>query len=826
MDLSTIKNTANWGTSAANLNENFSKIKVEIEKLKYISGSTFIGIYDSSDNLPPQTSAVWAFVGDLDSAKPYAYYVAGNVPSGYSAGWNDLSGALGTYDFTSLETLGNSLSLKICDPFIVKMNGPITFSVSGNTATAKVHDAFLILSSNGTTPYVTIPAQEIEVPKDYGCILAVYDRTKNQISTTLTGVPINSVGTLDGSKIYIPVFAWSYLRDNETHPFSNGEYGIFNYHPDWHTYTSTLAGGTALYGAYMPIKCRISGIYCKINAVDADVVAYLLNLKTNECKAVKTFSKSGLSVGIMYLGFDSPVVAGEDEQLMVGGKIGYKSEADKNYKVKTLNYYINQTSGVIPAYNTLQIAVAYKLADKMNTSDLVLKLPSSHDADYVYKSGTVRNIGRYVTALNNVGYVGRYIPAAGTVKSLTLNVRATGEAIDIALVDLNSQVLTSIKTFQPDTVGVVEVEFDTPVEIDYSRQIVVHGKIGYLYSADMKKFKSGNNLTYNYSGNGELQMNPIALTDFAVEYNFSTPIPYKDYVNESIYDIFYQLYTSGKNQGVSEETVSISDYGGNLRNVFSSILPSQSKHYTVLIPEGTYDVDSWFTDEEKAVESDSFRGLVLPDYVKLLGVGAREKIILRWINTSGTHRGYISTLNTHHWHELENLTVIGEDIRYAVHDDIWDGLPRYLRVTNCDFQVTDCSRAWGAGHNGGYDGEFVDCKFSVSKKRGNMDSMTYIEPFGLHDNTYSQDDSKVSLVNCRFYNVYTDHPCVNFGMSQSTGISHARIIGCKMNTNVFLGASSEGIINCRVTGYGNVMGSSPEISENAVESINTLIDLI
>lgn len=100
MDLSTIKNTGNWGSSAANLNENFSKIKVEIEKLKYISGSTFIGIYDSSDNLPPQTSAVWAFVGDLDSAKPYAYYVAGNVPTGYIVGWNDLSGALGTYNLT------------------------------------------------------------------------------------------------------------------------------------------------------------------------------------------------------------------------------------------------------------------------------------------------------------------------------------------------------------------------------------------------------------------------------------------------------------------------------------------------------------------------------------------------------------------------------------------------------------------------------------------------------------------------------------------------------------------------------------------------------
>lgn len=100
MDLNTIRNIDSWGNSAANLNANFAHINVEIEKLKHISGSPFVGIYDSSDNLPPQTSAVWAFVGDMDAAKPYAYYISGNVPSGYVAGWNDLSRALGSYNLT------------------------------------------------------------------------------------------------------------------------------------------------------------------------------------------------------------------------------------------------------------------------------------------------------------------------------------------------------------------------------------------------------------------------------------------------------------------------------------------------------------------------------------------------------------------------------------------------------------------------------------------------------------------------------------------------------------------------------------------------------
>lgn len=74
-------------------------------KVSALSGidSPFVGYFDSAGKLPARTEPAWALVGDLATAKPYAYYVAGNVPNGYSAGWNDLSGALGTYDFTDLE---------------------------------------------------------------------------------------------------------------------------------------------------------------------------------------------------------------------------------------------------------------------------------------------------------------------------------------------------------------------------------------------------------------------------------------------------------------------------------------------------------------------------------------------------------------------------------------------------------------------------------------------------------------------------------------------------------------------------------------------------
>ena len=79
-------------------------------KVSALSGidSPFVGYFDSAGKLPAQTEPAWALVGDLATAKPYAYYVVGNVPSGYSAGWNDLSGVLGTYDFTILKDIVES----------------------------------------------------------------------------------------------------------------------------------------------------------------------------------------------------------------------------------------------------------------------------------------------------------------------------------------------------------------------------------------------------------------------------------------------------------------------------------------------------------------------------------------------------------------------------------------------------------------------------------------------------------------------------------------------------------------------------------------------
>lgn len=61
----------------------------------------YIGHFPSEDSLPDRSVPSWALVGNLKESRPNFFYIAGAVPPGYQAGWNDLSDVLGTYDLTA-----------------------------------------------------------------------------------------------------------------------------------------------------------------------------------------------------------------------------------------------------------------------------------------------------------------------------------------------------------------------------------------------------------------------------------------------------------------------------------------------------------------------------------------------------------------------------------------------------------------------------------------------------------------------------------------------------------------------------------------------------
>ena len=106
----------------SDLQSSVGTLSVKVSALSGID-SPFVGYFDSAGKLPVRTEPAWALVGDLATAKPYAYYIAGNIPNGYVAGWNDLSNILGTYDFTEVNEVSyNIINFEKIDGFYYSLN--------------------------------------------------------------------------------------------------------------------------------------------------------------------------------------------------------------------------------------------------------------------------------------------------------------------------------------------------------------------------------------------------------------------------------------------------------------------------------------------------------------------------------------------------------------------------------------------------------------------------------------------------------------------------------------------------------------------------------
>lgn len=269
-----------------------------------------------------------------------------------------------------------------------------------------------------------------------------------------------------------------------------------------------------------------------------------------------------------------------------------------------------------------------------------------------------------------------------------------------------------------------------------------------------------------------------------------------------------------------EIIINIADYDNNLVTAFDSINPSANKIFTILIPEGEYDVSSWFD----ANYDD--KGLEIPDYVRLKGVGCADKIVIKWDNAEGAYKQWTSTLNTRNWNEIENIKVVAKGIRYAVHDDLFqDALERHLVIKDCIFEA-DCSRVWGAGCTFGYNGVFENCKFNLVQGRFPQTG-EYVEPFVLHDYPTSKSDSWVNFTNCRFITYKTDKPSLSFGFGTANGVIHATINGCEFSTFIDVGVGDNDS-NTRITGFSNVFGSTPNVRfhGDTTEDINLVADLI
>ena len=260
----------------------------------------------------------------------------------------------------------------------------------------------------------------------------------------------------------------------------------------------------------------------------------------------------------------------------------------------------------------------------------------------------------------------------------------------------------------------------------------------------------------------------------------------------------------------------------SLRDALESITDaSEFKRYEVLIKEGTYNIRSYYTDAEWSVEGNSFIGLVVPDYVTLIGLGNKENVILTASDT--TQRTYISTLNLSNTCGLKNLSIKADGLRYTIHDDFAstknNGYERL--VENCYFYGVNLklNYTYGCGIKQGANFVFKNCVF---------ETVGAIPGLLIHNNVGWDKESYVRVENCRFIPYsqnYNNNKGILFSsLGTNSKFTYATIIGCAMR-RIELNENNAAVFGkgnmFKVNGYGNkFVHAGPTAGEDDV-FINT-----
>lgn len=238
---------------------------------------------------------------------------------------------------------------------------------------------------------------------------------------------------------------------------------------------------------------------------------------------------------------------------------------------------------------------------------------------------------------------------------------------------------------------------------------------------------------------------------------------------------------------INEIVVDINGNGDfeRLQDAIKSITDnSKNNRYVIYIKEGNYDLAEGITDGEN---DSAVIGVTIPNWVTLRGLGSRENIILKAKFTNKMQ--YVSTLNFQETSAIENLTVIGENTKYTIHDDSARKSSGYKRnVKHCIIKgiTTYYSTVYGAGTGDGADWEFEDVVFDGSQVGANSKPAN---TFTVHNTLASQKNRSIVFKNCIF--VSANKKNVKFktlAYRTSTGadnannmITNVSLYGCKFD---------------------------------------------
>lgn len=196
---------------------------------------------------------------------------------------------------------------------------------------------------------------------------------------------------------------------------------------------------------------------------------------------------------------------------------------------------------------------------------------------------------------------------------------------------------------------------------------------------------------------------------------------------------------------------------------------SETNVYDIYINEGEYNIiEEYFGEEDYTDVND--KGLSLPDYVNLIGLGDRDKVILKGEMPDSikyrTSQAF-STLNVEYNNNIYNMTITAYNCRYPMHDQTSNSSKNCVRhIKNCIFihkgyngmpytgvvdeEHNTTEYRWGSAHaygQGTNNGSYCEFEHSMFDAQGNTGSA-----FITHDNKDALKGTEIKISHCQFNN--------------------------------------------------------------------------
>lgn len=225
-------------------------------------------------------------------------------------------------------------------------------------------------------------------------------------------------------------------------------------------------------------------------------------------------------------------------------------------------------------------------------------------------------------------------------------------------------------------------------------------------------------------------------------------ITYGNGIIQDTRNLTFAVYSEGSFQRKPTVIRVAADGSGDhttLRAAVDSITDNNEYNpFEIWIYPGTYNVLEDYTNAE--ISASGFQGLFICDGVSLIGQGQRSEIIINGTLDTGTYdstkRNDVSTLNLVGSCRLENLTINGSYIRYAIHDDTGSPSHKVSTRTLKNLKVYgehmtsggSGQQSYGAGGSNLKKVFAIDCDFS--------------DACGIHTDTNASHSYHVYLENC------------------------------------------------------------------------------